>query len=104
MSANMKAAIERLRELAAGAFPESTCAGLCCEMYEYQINAKRLAKGWSKHSGDKFYPIPATSSPDFSALDEYLGSRDLWSGEQGKLRRELCSYIADKLEKAVGKS
>jgi len=96
MSNNIKDAIKRLRELAAGAYPENTCAGLCCEMHEYQINVKRLAKGWSKHSGDKFYPIPA-SNHDRSPFEEYSRTMNLWGSSQGKLRRELCAYIADKL-------
>jgi len=99
MSVNMQAAIERLRELAAGAPPALTHAGLCRDMEQYQINVRSLAEGWGKHSGDKFYPIPATSNQENSAQDEYSRSMDLWAGEQGKLRRELCSYIADKLEK-----
>jgi len=105
MSANMKAAIERLRELAAGASPVvGAYAGLCYEMKRYAIDVKILALGWNKHSGDKFYPIPATSKKGISPFTEYLRTMDLWSGEQGRLRRELCSYIADKLEKAGGKS
>jgi len=100
MNANMKCAIERLRELANGDAPENTCVGLCGEMKPYPIiNIPILAEGWSKHSGSKFYPIPATSSPDCSALDEYSRTMNLWCGKQGELRRELCSYIADKLEK-----
>jgi len=104
MNANRKNAIERLRELASGAAPESTFAGLCYEMKGYAIDVKILALGWNKHSGSECYPIPATSSPDFLPLAEYACSGDLWGGEQGKLRRELCSYIADKLEKAGCKS
>jgi len=99
MNGNMQDAIERLRELAAGAPPALTHAGLCREMEKYPITITILAKGWDKHSGDKFYPIPATSNQENSAHDEYSRCMDLWGGEQGKLRRELCSYIADKLEK-----
>jgi len=103
MNVNIKAAIERLRELAAGASPLWACAGLCCEMEKYAIDVKSLAEGWNKHSGDKFYPIPATSDKGISPLTEYSRCMDLWGGEQGKLRGELCAYIADKLEKKVGK-
>jgi len=103
MNANRKNAIERLRELANGAAPESTFAGLCYEMKKYGIQVSILALGWDKHSGSECYPIPATSSPDFSASKEYTGSGDLWGGEQGKLRRDLCTYIADKLAGRAGK-
>jgi len=102
MSNNMKDAIERMRELADGAFPEKGNYGLCREMSPYPIMVSNLALGWAKHSGSECYPIPA-SSHGYSAIDEYSRNMDLWRGEQGRLRRELCSYIADKLEKAVDK-
>jgi len=97
MSATIKDAIKRLRELADGAYPKNPCVGLCCEMKQYKIvNVPILAEGWSNHSGNKFYPIPA-SKHDCSPLEEYSRTMNLWGGSQGKLRRELCAYIADKL-------
>jgi len=103
MNVSMKATVERLRELAAGASPESTCVGLCSEMKQYPIKVQTLALGWSKHSGNECFPIPATGGQEYDALDAYSWTMNLWSGEQGKLRRELCSYIADKLDKKENK-
>lgn len=46
------------------------------------------AIGWPHHSGRRAYPVPC----------KFHGTPDKWSGEQGQLRRELCLYLATRLE------
>ena len=47
---------------------------------------ERAARGWKHHSGVAAFPVPG----------EYKG--DNWAGETGALRRDLCLYLADRLE------
>ena len=60
----------------------------------------QLIRGWPKHSGDKYYPVPATTAPN--AGTQYLRTRDitgLWNKETeyGKLRYELLDWCIEQL-------
>lgn len=70
------------------------------EPYPYQLDTyqliKVLSQYWPKHSGDPAYPIPS-SDPDLSAEVFYYECSNLWTREQGNLRRELCRYMAKTL-------
>lgn len=52
---------------------------------------------WPAFSGSFTYPV----TNGISDYIEWGRRRALWQGEQGRLRRELCSLIADVLEREV---
>lgn len=55
---------------------------------------------WPKFSGCAFYPITTGSgTPEF----EFHSTVDKWDDDEyGKLRRELCAWIAKELRKPCG--
>lgn len=62
-----------------------------------------LSKGWPKHSDSVYFQIPATDEKcSGSGTAQYLLCDNLWEGEQGQLRVELCKYMADQLRKYLG--
>lgn len=52
------------------------------------------ALGWPKHSGDEVYPVKLPRRAD---------PVDCWGGSYGRARKELCTYIANKLRREVRK-
>ena len=50
---------------------------------------------WLQQSGERSYPVPGGSA----TYDEHLVKKTLWLGQQGEYRRELCTLIADLLER-----
>lgn len=58
---------------------------------------RRLFRLWPKYSGDVVYPIPG-SYQAYRFAKKY-GS--MWSGEYGKLRKELLNFMIEQLEKEL---
>lgn len=61
--------------------------------------------GWDKYSGDLYYPVPSTNEL-FSEEDMFHHTYDsedcnMWTGEYGDLRKDLCLHIAKQLEKLI---
>ena len=46
---------------------------------------------WPHYSGIRAYPLPGGE-------EAFIENGDLWHGEQGKLRRDLCLFLADNLK------
>lgn len=84
-------------------YPEhGICGNIEC-LFQPNISFPRLvtklSSSWDKHSGYNIFPIP--SSNHMAADTFYFYSLDdntLWDGQQGDNRRELCFYMADKLD------
>lgn len=77
--------------------------GLCQEIknkfgYEALHHVHYFAPTWEHYSGNELFPVP---DPDglTPAQIRYYKTRNLWAGSYGKLRKDLCIYIAKKLEK-----
>lgn len=88
-----------LNKLAKGAEPRMQECGICWELESnFGIEAgtttdcyklvEKLSKGWKHHTGLATFPVPMVS--------EKIG---LWEGENARLRRDLCRYMANKLRK-----
>lgn len=78
-----------------------------CEYYCKKFNGynylrlqeiKLIWEEWEHHSGDSLYPIPATSEDLTSPHDQFMSTANLWEGEQGELRKQLCKFTAEKLK------
>ena len=61
-----------------------------------------LMTKWEHFSGDDLFPIPATPETRVDdPMDAYLCVYDSWTGEYGKMRRDLCLYLAKRLEEEL---
>ena len=103
----MKVVIDYLRELQNGADPDTSEYGICTNLSDKEFNCihgdtvsfvAMYAKSWDRYSGISSYPISCgVETPS----DQYWGTFDLWVGEYGDLRRDLCGHIADRLEEEL---
>ncbi len=81
--------------------------GICGEFHRYYHGAAaygsselwRLFRLWPKYSGSIDYPIPGSYQAFWFA--QKYGS--MWSGEYGKLRKELLNFMIEQLEKELAK-
>ena len=102
---NKQAIIEHLRKLASGEVrpkdeTKGICAEICMVLHVQMDDSLRLIQGWNKHSGEYSFPIPRTSLKFWWTHSmQYVKTENLWCGKQGELRRDLCAYMADKLER-----
>ena len=79
--------------------------GICSEFDCYYLGdatygrfeLRRLFRLWSKYSGDIVYPVPGGHEAFWSAV-KYKAT---WSGEYGKLRKELLNFMIKQLEKEL---
>ena len=102
----MKVVINYLRGLASGKSPlvvsEGICVNLSDKCYKCVLDAHHLisyhAIYWDKYSGDETYPVPSTDHLTNSDAYWYNIHSNLWIGKYGALRRDLCGFIADRLE------
>lgn len=69
------------------------------------IDINKIYRSWDKFSGSTYYPVPVPESeygyycPD-TIFDYYFEMEfDMWEGDYGNLRKELCSHIANELKK-----
>lgn len=58
---------------------------------------RRLFKLWPKFSGHSVYPVPGGYTDFWRAA----GTRRMWSGEYGNLRKELLNFMIEQLEKEL---
>ena len=80
----------------------SLCANLSAKLDISPTSIKHLFHRWVYFSYDFKYPVPSPT-PGISAKEEWskqLDNNSFWEGEQGELRRSLCLFLADELEKA----
>lgn len=78
--------------------------GICREFYRhcrgddhYGEDLRRLFKLWPKFSGYSGYPVPG----GFTAFWRAAGTKYMWSGEYGNLRKELLNFMIEQLEKEL---
>jgi hypothetical protein len=62
-----------------------------------RFELRRLFRLWPKYSGDIVYPVPGGHEAFWSAV-RY---ETTWSGEYGKLRKELLNFMIKQLEKEL---
>lgn len=55
---------------------------------------------WPHFSGDPEYPIPSPT-PDYSARKFYEATEEKWYGRSGELRRDLCAFLAPRIEQRL---
>lgn len=61
-----------------------------------------LMTQWDDFSGDDLFPVPPVEGMvSEDPMDAYLCVSDEWRGEYGKKRRELCLYLAGRLEEEL---
>lgn len=71
--------------------------GLCVCLAKERLKIPRLSKIlglWDKCSGNTIYPVPDPEG-EVDACTKYLNTSNMWVGEYGKLRKELCQHVAD---------
>lgn len=57
---------------------------------------------WPDFSGDELFPVPPTREIRvIDPMDAYLCVTNSWSGDYGIKRRELCLYLAERLEESL---
>jgi hypothetical protein len=92
--------IDKLDSLGNGAPPLDSYIGICgylrCGDPELRKLAKYLMTQWPKYSGVEAFPVP---HPTLECSAAYLEGTDLWEGEYGATRRELCLFLRDELSK-----
>lgn len=63
----------------------------------YGEDLRRLFKLWPKFSGQSVFPVPG----GFTAFCRAAGTKYMWSGEYGQLRKELLNFMIEQLEKEL---
>ena len=93
--------IEYLEGLARGVIElTDTRVGLCSCLSEEGLKIPRLSRifeSWSKYSGDIAFPVPDPEGRG-DAYTKYRQAGDMWEGDYGDLRKELCQYLADHIK------
>lgn len=97
----MKELIEHLEGLASRKIEvNNKKAGLCNELQvEFHLSPMFIqyyVEDWPHFSGDVTYPVPP-SSGNMKPWETYHYTKNKWAYNQGKLRRNLCQHIANKL-------
>lgn len=99
----MDEVVKHLRMLAKGGEPRNKDHGLCSEIFasfgqpEWRIIRPHFSS-WEHFSGSRDFPVPSTHK-HYNALEYYMKFKQKWLRKQGRLRRDLCTHIADQLEK-----
>lgn len=71
------------------------------------IEMDDIYKSWDKFSGRHCYPVPAPECEEFTTCpevryDHYLSNNlNMWEGEYGNLRKDLCRHVAKELSKLL---
>ena len=78
--------------------------GICSEFnrhyhgcFDKSEDLRRLFRLWPKFSGCAVYPVPGSGA----AFSRAVSTKRLWSGEYGKLRKELLNFMIEQLEKEL---
>lgn len=105
----MKVLIEHLRKLGNREIePDCTGNGICWELRCLRVKGididynliESIWSNWEHFSGNISFPLSSPDSKDDPATQ--WTSRYKWDNTPyGNLRRELCLYIADELEKTI---
>ena len=92
--------IEYLEGLASGTIePPDKEFGLCYSLKQEGLHIPRLSQifeSWDRFSGDPDHPVPhPKKETKIDACRKYHKTANLWKGKYGRLRKELCQYVAD---------
>ena len=103
-------AINYLKNLGLGCTPSEPKYGICSNLKTFldsRVNmlitrdilykVYNLSCTWERYSGDDSYPVPDPEGGD--PEDKYNITCNKWTGCYGDLRRELCLYLAEELQK-----
>lgn len=100
---NKLVVIEYLEGLSDGSIEPSlpgvgTCTNLT-QKFGYQAvdQFSKLSIEWEKFSGDKTFPVP---HPEMTSENAYYHV-NLWTGEYGDNRRELCAFVAKRMREEL---
>jgi hypothetical protein len=99
--------IAHLKKLGTGEIkPKKWVFGICRELDEVcniggDPLVRNYAADWPKFSGHSTFPVPHSRK---SATDAFIYTSNLWEATQyGDDRRELCLFLADRLEAELNK-
>jgi len=104
---HLSAVLEALIKVKGGEIDDIRC-GICWNttyhlmgtVYNPSSVLDQYTPLWGKYTGNSGYPVPATKT-GYKACDEYVSSKDKWTGEYGQLRYELLDFLIEELTKAV---
>ena len=107
--------ITYLRDLSEGEMPPEPCLGVCNAIETWLVNhnvkqpsylyppygvylgvrdyCREAMENWPHNIGSLAYPI--------GGLAEYSQNKELWDGDSGLLRQDLCEWIAEALEELL---
>lgn len=77
--------------------------GICGEIgphracFDKRGGLRRLFGLWPKFSGNSTFPVPGGEE----AFRLAAGTKRMWSGEYGQLRKELLNFMIEQLEKEL---
>lgn len=80
--------------------PANTTSGLCFCLSQKGLRIYgmyEIFKSWNKFSGDGLYPVPDPEGR-VTPSTKYLNTYNIWVGDYGELRKELCQYLADHIK------
>jgi hypothetical protein len=94
--------IDELKRLAEGGVPKAgdECLGICFILRNDRALPKQFKESvysWEHYSGNSTFPVPHPDFPDNPGKG-FLNTDDLWIGEYGRLRRDLCRHFLKYLE------
>lgn len=95
---SIKFLVEYLQGLGDGSVDPYPGWGLCTLVAlkfenKYDDLLKEYFTSWPMGSRVRGYPVPSVQG-GLSAGEMYLSAPNLWEGEYGDLRKELCLYLA----------
>lgn len=96
--------IKHLEGLADGSIePADDRFGLCHEMsnwlpFRSDEWVSKMAVGWDKFTGIIDYPVP---HPSMTPERAYQSDIELWTGQYGDNRRELCAFVAKRMREEL---
>lgn len=74
--------------------PAEDGVGICLNVRPHKDEFLDLARGWPKHSGRRYFPVPM---PRFTPAEAYA-ELPKWVGEYGARRMELVNWCIEHLE------
>ncbi len=95
--------IDELQRLSIAKKAHAECKGICYNLTYilkhlvdgYDI-VKELGMGWEHHTGIPVWPVPLIENKR-QWENDFVEGWCQWEGEEGKLRRALCAYLAVKV-------
>lgn len=90
-----------LHALATGTIPEHEHMGICSNLYWYlegdaptHALVAACSPSWEGYAGSTEFPVEGDAQ-------KYRSSENKWEGEYAAKRRDLCKYLAERIDKAL---